>query len=110
MPVGYALQKGDASPQSRHEDLEELLSFASTKLGNGKTLLVEKLLARLLAEDEARTGEIQEEEVDYGLGLLHDHGAPHDDVSKTAHLAKEVSQAGQARTALLYLRVSSLPL
>ena len=30
----------------------------------------------------------------YGLGVLHDHGAPHDDVNKAKHLAKEVSQAG----------------
>ena len=95
MLVGYALQKGDASPKFGLEDLEELLSSTSTaELGNGKALLIEELLARLLAEDEARVGEIPEEEMDNSLSVLHDHGAPHDDVSKAEHLAKEVSQVG----------------
>ena len=50
-------------------------------LGTGQTLLVEQLVAILLAEDEARAREITEEEVDDGLCVLHDHGAPHNDVS-----------------------------
>ena len=94
MPVGYAFQDGDALPQSSPQDLKELLSSAPTELENREALLVEKLIARLLAEDEARAGEIPEEEVDNGLGVFHDHGAPHDDMSKAEHLAKEVPHAG----------------
>ena len=68
------------------------MSSASTaELGNMQALLVKMLLARLLAKDEARTGEYLEEEVDYCLGVLHDHGGPHDDVSEAEHLAKEVA-------------------
>ena len=53
--VGDPLEQGDASPQFGPEDLEELLSSASTaKLGHRQTLLV----ARLLAEDEARAREV----------------------------------------------------
>ena len=81
----------DASPQFGHEDLEELLSSALiTKFGHRQILLVEKLITCLLVENEARAQEIMKEEVDNGLHILHDHGAPHDDVSKIEHLAKEV--------------------
>ena len=47
-----------------------------------------------MAEDEARTWEITEEEVDDWLRVLHDYGAPHNDVRELKHLAKEVPQAG----------------
>ena len=69
MPVGYAFQEGDALPQSRPRDLKELLSSAPTEFGNMEALLVEKFIACLLAEDEARVGEIPEEEVDNGLDV-----------------------------------------
>jgi hypothetical protein len=93
--VGDPLEKGDASPQPGPEDLEELLAPSPTaELGNGKPLVVEELVARLLAEDEARSREATEEEVDDGLRVLHDHGAPDDDVKEVEHLSKEVTQAG----------------
>jgi hypothetical protein len=89
------LENGDALPKPGPEDLEELLSPSSTgELGNGKPLVVEELVARLLAEDEARSREATEEEVDDGLRVVHDHRAPDDDVKKAEHLSKEVAQAG----------------
>ena len=92
--MGCPLQTGDATPESGPEDLEELLSSASTaELGHRATFLVTQLIAVLLAEDEARAREIAEQEVDDGPRVLHDHGAPHDDVSDLEHLAKEVPQA-----------------
>ena len=93
MLVGNALQEGDASPQSRVEDLKVLLSSAMTEVGYREAFLVEKLIASLLAEDDARAGEIPEEEVNYGLDVHHDYGAPHVDVSVAEHLAKEVPHA-----------------
>ena len=77
------------------------MSSASTaELGHWATFLVEQLVAILLAEDEARAREIKKQEVDDGLRVLHDHGAPHDDVSKLEHLAKEVPQAGTGADSL----------
>ena len=77
------------------------MSSASTaKLGHRPTFLVEKLVAILLAEDEARAREVTEQEVDDGFRVLHDHGAPHDDVSELEHLAKEVPQAGTGADSL----------
>ena len=59
--MGDPLERGDASPQFGPEDLEELLSSASTaELGHRQTLLVEQLVARLLAEDKARAREVTE--------------------------------------------------
>ena len=99
--MGRPLKPGDASPESGPEDLEELLSSASTaKLGHRLTFLVEQLDAVLLAEDEARAREITEQEVDDGFRVLHDHGAPHDDVGELEHLAKEVPQAGTGADSL----------
>jgi hypothetical protein len=70
------------------------LSPSSTaELGNGKPLVVEELVARLLAEDEAWSREATEEEVDDGLRVVHNHGAPDDDVKEVEHLSKEVTQA-----------------
>jgi hypothetical protein len=93
--VGDPFEKGDASPQPGPEDLEELLSPSSTaELGNGKPLLIDELVARLLAGDEAWSREPTEKEVDDGLRVVHDHGAPDDDVKEVEHLSKEVTQAG----------------
>ena len=73
------------------------MSSASTaELGHRHTLFIEQLVTRLLAEDEARAREVMEEEVDDGLRVLYDHRAPHDDVSKVEHLAKEVPQVRTA--------------
>jgi hypothetical protein len=92
--VGDPLEKGDASPQPRPEDLEELLPPSSAaELGHRKPLLVNELVARLLAEDEAWSREATEEEVDDGLRVVHDHGAPDDDVKEVEHLSKEITQA-----------------
>ena len=60
-PMGYPLQQRDALPQFGLEDLKELLFSASTtELGHGQTLLVEELIACLLAKDKARAREITE--------------------------------------------------
>ena len=99
--MGRPLQTGDASPESGTEDLEELLSSATTaELWNRHTLFVKQFIAILLAEDEARARKIAEEEVDDWYGVLHDHGAPHNDVSYLEHLAKEVTQAGTGADSL----------
>ena len=90
--VGYPLQRGDALPQSGLQDLEELLSSASTiELGHRQTFLIEELIACFLAKDEARAREITVQEVEDGLRVFHNHGAPHDDASKVEHLMKEVT-------------------
>ena len=94
-PVGYPLQRGDALLPYGPEDLEELLSSISTiELGHWQILLVEKLIACLLAKDEAKARDITKEEDEDGLCVFHDYEALHHDVSKVKHLAKEVSQAG----------------
>ena len=65
MSVRDPLENGDASPKPGPEDLEELLSPSSTaELGNRKPLVVEELVARLLAEDKAWSREATEEEVE----------------------------------------------
>jgi hypothetical protein len=101
MSVRDPLENGDASPKPGPEDLEELLSPSSTaELGNGKPLLFDELVARLLAEDEARSREATKEEVDDCLRVLHDHGALDDDVKEVEHLSKEVAQAGTGANGL----------
>ena len=78
-----------------------MLSSATTaELWNRHTLFVKQFIAILLAEDEARARKIAEEEVDDWLGVLHDHGAPHNDVSYIEHLSKEVTQAGTGADSL----------
>ncbi len=54
-----------------------------------------------LTEDHARHCEISEKETDDGLGVVHDHRAPDDNVCQIEDLTKEGTQAGPGSDGLL---------